>query len=332
MSLYRAETRRLTKRRLTRIFVVLALLALTAVAAGTALISKQHTPQVLAAAQADADAAYQEQLRYTAEDKKRCEVDPAQYGGNCDNLWQPTQQDFPAESYLPPIFDFRDGFPDMVVVLAALLALAAFVVGASFVGVEWRTGGMMNLLLWRPQRLRVLSTKLAALLVGLTTLTVLTAAVWTVAFWAIGKYRGEVGRLTSGVWQSFGLTGLRALGLVLVAGALGFGLASIGRHTAAAFGVALGVVVVFQFGLGAVLEMAKVKFAQAYLLPYWIGAWMYKKQEVFDYNAPCDFSATNGCEPPMFTITWQMAGGLMAGVVALVLIAAMWTMRSRDLT
>ena len=39
-------------------------------------------------------------------------------------------------------------------------------IGASFVGAEWNSGGMMNLLLWRPQRLKVLSTKLAALLAG----------------------------------------------------------------------------------------------------------------------------------------------------------------------
>ena len=59
----------------------------------------------------------------------------------------------------------------MITTLAALLALVAFVIGASFVGAEWNSGGMMNLLLWRPQRLQVLGTKLAALLVGLTALT-----------------------------------------------------------------------------------------------------------------------------------------------------------------
>ena len=40
---------------------------------------------------------------------------------------------------------------------AAILALVGFVIGASFVGAEWSTGGMMNLLLWRPKRLTVCS-------------------------------------------------------------------------------------------------------------------------------------------------------------------------------
>jgi len=51
----------------------------------------------------------------------------------------------------------------MVTTFAAVLALVAYIVGASFVGAEWSSGGMMNLLLWRPRRLQVLGTKLAVL-------------------------------------------------------------------------------------------------------------------------------------------------------------------------
>ena len=95
--------------------------------------------------------------------------------------------------------------------------------------------------------------------------------------------------MTSGAWQSIAADGVAGLALVLVAARSGFGLASIGRHTAMALGVAIGVVIVFQFGLGTVLAMAKVKFAEAYLLPLWMIAWMGKKYEVQDYNS-CDFS------------------------------------------
>ncbi|GAA4594037.1 ABC-type transport system involved in multi-copper enzyme maturation permease subunit [Actinoplanes octamycinicus] len=331
MSLYRAETRRLTKRRFTIFFVLLALVVLGLVAAGVAVTNHKATPAVVAAAQADADRDFQEQTKLAAQEKVRCAERPADYPEGCDALWTPTKDQFQAENYMPSQFDFRNNFPAMLITFAALLALAAFIIGASFVGAEWNSGGMMNLLLWRPQRLRVLSTKLAALLVWLTGLSVVTGAVWTGVFWVIATQRGTTAKMTSGAWQSIGLMGLRGLALVLVAGAVGFGIASIGRHTAAALGAAIGVIVVFQFGLGVVLSLAQARFADLYLLPTWIAAWMFKSFEVTDYNAPCVFSA-NGCEPPTYTLTWQLAGSVFAALSIIIVGAAMWTIRKRDIT
>ena len=95
---------------------------------------------------------------------------------------------------MPATFDFRKKFGDMIITFAAILALIAFVIGASFVGAEWSSGGMMNLLLWRPQRLKVLGTKLVALLVGLTVLTVVVAAAWTGIFVLIAEPARHHGR------------------------------------------------------------------------------------------------------------------------------------------
>ncbi|BCY15241.1 ABC transporter permease subunit [Actinoplanes sp. L3-i22] len=332
MSLFRAETRRVSKRRFTRFFVLMALLVLGLVAGGTAYSHEKTTASTRAAAEARADQEYQDQLRYADQAKQECQKDPASYGGNCDGLIPPTRDQIPADQFLTPPFSFREDFPVMVTVWAALLALVAFVIGASFVGAEWNSGGMMNLLLWRPQRVRVLSTKLSALLTWLFGLSVLTGAAWTGLFWLIATLRGTTGGMTPGTWQSLGLTGLRGLGLVLVAGAIGFGVASIGRHTAAALGAAIGVIVIFQFGLAIVLSLARVRFYEIYLLPAWIGAWMAKSYEVIDNNAPCDYSAVNGCEAPTYTVTWEMAGGLFAAVSVIIVGAAMWTIRSRDIT
>jgi ABC-type transport system involved in multi-copper enzyme maturation permease subunit len=190
---------------------------------------------------------------------------------------------------------------------------------------------MMNLLLWRPQRLKVLSTKLVAVLVALTVLTVVTAAAWTAVFAFIARERGSLDNMTAGAWRSFALMEVRALALVVVAGAVGFGLASIGRHTAMALGVAIGVVVLLQFGLGTVLSLANVKFFQAYLIPFWVAAWMDKSVRLEDTQA-CNFSATSGCQPDVLTLTWPMAGGLLAVVFVAVVGAALWTMRARDVT
>nr|BFE67450.1 hypothetical protein GCM10020092_007510 [Actinoplanes digitatis] len=152
----------------------------------------------------------------------------ANHPPGCD-IYQPSRRDYLAEYYLEETFNFRVEFGDMIITLAAMLAVMAFLVGATFVGAEWSSGGMMNLLLWRPQRLRVLGTKLGALLVALTALTVPISAAWTGLFVALATQRGTMYSMTSGAWQSFVLMELRGLVLVLVAGAIGFALASIGR-------------------------------------------------------------------------------------------------------
>jgi ABC-type transport system involved in multi-copper enzyme maturation permease subunit len=336
VSLYRAETRRLTKRRFTRWLVIGSLAVLAMVAIGVALTNQKVGPVQVEEAKVRATANYQENLRYAEQELARCQAAPgtadaANYPADCSTMYMPTEADYDYHDYMDSTFDFKANFGNMITTWAALLALAAFVIGASYVGAEWSTGGMMNLLLWRPQRLKVLGTKLAALLAGLAALSVVVALLWTGLFVLIASLRGTLDGMTSGAWQSFALTELRGLTLILVAGAVGFGLASLGRHTALALGAVVGAVVVFQFGLVTVLSLAQVKYAEAWLLPTWALAWMDKKLVLQDYNA-CNFSAISGCQPPELTLTWPMAGGLMAVVVVLVVGAAMWTMRNRDIT
>jgi len=336
VSLYKAETRRLIKRRFTKWLVAGSLVVLAAILAGIFLTNQKSSPEVIAKAKAEATQQYQQAVQRTASDKQACVAaqgtpNASQWPSNCDDLYQPTPEDFDYRSYMPSTFEFSKNFTVMVTTLAAIFALMAFVIGASFVGAEWSSGGMMNLLLWRPQRLKVLGTKLVALLVGMGVLTAAALAAWTGLFWIVATLRGTTTGMTAGAWQSVALTETRATVLVLTAAALGFGLASLGRHTAMALGAAIGVVILFQFGLVTVLSMAKVKFAEALLVPYWVQAWMDKSVKIEDYNS-CDFSSTQGCQPATLTITWPMAGGVLAVALVLVVGAAMWTMRSRDVT
>ncbi|BCJ53729.1 hypothetical protein Asp14428_52040 [Actinoplanes sp. NBRC 14428] len=327
MSLYTAETRRLTKRRFSRFFLLGVVVVLALIAGGMFFSNQKNTPEVVAAAQAKADREFQQAVVQSEAEKKACAAQP---GSDCANMWTPTRDDFQAEWYMPSTFDFREQFGAMETALAAILAVMAFVIGASFVGAEWTSGGMMNLLLWRPQRIKVLSTKLGALLVTLSVVTVVISLIWTGIFAVIGNLRGTMEGMTSGAWQSVMLMELRGLGLVLFAGAVGFGLASLGRHTAVAMGVAIGVVVLFQFGLGTVLSLAGVKFLEAYLIPTWAAAWVDKSVKLEDWNA-CNVSP-DGCVPDTLTITWPMAGGVFGAVLVLVVGLAMWTLRSRDIT
>lgn len=341
MSLVRAELRRLSKRRMTRWMLLLVLGLMATVAIVMALENQKPGPAAQAEAEAAAAREFQEQQGWMEQEIAACEeahetgVDDDFYPADCEEIrtWYPSQEEM-VEWNLPPTFEFRDEFPAMITVFAALLSMFAFVVGASVVGAEWRTGGMMNLLLWRPRRLQVLGSKLTALLGTLVGLGVLLGAAWTAVFWLIATYRGVTDGMTDGTWQSLALTGVRGITLVLVAGTIGFAIASIGRHTAAAMGAAIAAIVVGVAGVGIIAEgLLQLQFFERWMWTTYVTAWLDKTAVLRDWSVPCIPSGESGeCEVPQYEITWQVAGVGMAVLVALLLGAAMWQIRRRDVT
>ncbi|MGK5442067.1 ABC transporter permease subunit [Micromonospora sp. URMC 105] len=337
MSLYRTELRRLTKRRFTRWSALLGLLVLTAVVVGVFFTNQKIDAGTRAQAERAAEQQWQQDVRSNEQYRAECEKaktsgtgQPSQYPDDCAMIQPPPREAIQAEWFLPSTFDFRSNFGDTLLPLAAILALVGFVVGASFVGAEWSTGGMMNLLLWRPKRLTVLLTKLAALLSGLLAVAVPATVLWFGSFWLVANLRGSTAKMTSGTWQSFALAGLRGVVLALVAATIGFALASLGRHTAMALGGVVALMVVGQFGLGVLLEMAGVRFAAAWLLPTYVLAWMQKKVTLEDWDS-CQATYFGECKPETLTITWQQSSVLLAVGLTVILGAALWTMRRRDI-
>ena len=338
MSLYTTELRRLSKRRFARYMTLLGVLVLVGVAVGMFFTNHKIGPAEIAAAQRAAEQQYQQNLQQTNQMRQECvqskaagSQDKDRFPANCEEIMPAPREAFDPKWNLPATFDFRNEFGATLTTFTAVLTLIAFVVGASFVGAEWSSGGMMNLLLWRPQRLRVLLTKLGALLSSVLAVVLVAAAGWTAAFWATGTYRGSTAKMTSGAWQSFGLTGLRGLTLVLVAAVIGFALASLGRHTALALGGVLGIAVIGQFGLGVVLAMARVRFVEAWLLPTYLLAWMQKTVTLKDWNS-CMVSFSGECQPKTMDITWTDTSVLLVVGVVLALGSALWVMRRRDIT
>ncbi|MBW6433431.1 ABC transporter permease subunit [Actinoplanes hulinensis] len=334
MSLVRAETRRLFRRRLTSVLLIGVVLVLAAIAASTFVSNEKASPAQVAAAKQQAERQYQEAAADAEAEKQRCltaapgTAEAEKYPPNCADIYTPRPSEFEYVWYLPETFDLRDEFPDMISLFAVLMAAAAYLIGATFVGAEWHSGAMMNLLLWRPQRLVVLGTKLGVFLGWLAGVTVLLGAAWAGAFRLIAEFRGDTGPMTSGVWQSFGLMGLRGLGLVLAAGAIGFALASLGRHTGMALGALIGLTAV-QIGVYVLAGFSGLKFPEAYLVPLWGYVWLYQREVLEDWS--CDGMTGGGdCAAETFTMTWQMAGAGSAVVLAVVVGAAMWAMRVRD--
>jgi ABC-2 type transport system permease protein len=338
MSLYRTELRRLAKRRVTR--VMLGLLALTMVGIVLALgaSSQRIGPEQLAAAQATADDHYEQNRREHERTVQECRAAEARgeedvvarYGPDCGADFAPKREDFSADWFLPYQFNFRLEFAGMLTIFVGLMGAFAFMVGASFVGAEWSSGGMANLLLWRPERATVLGAKLGALLTALTGLAVGLGALWTGGIWLVAEIAGTTDGMTTGAWTSFALTGARLLGLVLVAGAVAFGLASLGRHTATAFGVLVAVLVVGEVGLHILLDEVGAAFPGRFLPSTYLLAWMEKSWLLVDFSS-CGPSA-GVCRPAEYLVTWQQSGALFAVVAALVLGAAFWAIRRRDVS
>ncbi|MEV7330785.1 ABC transporter permease subunit [Micromonospora sp. NPDC093244] len=338
MSLFRTELRRLTKRRFTRYMTLLGLLVLAAVVVGVFFTNQKIGADQLARAERQAEQQYQEQVRWSEQERSACEqakkagtASDGRYPDDCSMITAPPREQIEAEWFLPSTFDFRKTFDETLVPFAAILALVGFVVGASFVGAEWSTGGMMNLLLWRPKRLTVLLTKLAALLTGILAVTLPAAVLWFAGFWGVATFRGSTEKMTSGAWQSFVLTGLRGVALVLVLTTIGFALASLGRHTAMALGGVVALMVVGQFGLGILLSMASVKFAEAWLLPTYALAWMTKTVTLQNWDS-CNATYYGECKPETMDITWQQSSVLFSIGVVVILGAALWAMRRRDIS
>ncbi|WP_117209684.1 ABC transporter permease subunit [Allorhizocola rhizosphaerae] len=327
MSLVKAENRRLFKRRMTKWSLVIGVLILAAIFAGIFFSHQKSTPQAIAAAEAQAEQQYQQAIKdWETRDKALCESS----GRPAETCVPPQREWFQGEHLLPPSFSFKGAFGDLLIIWAAIMAMIAFLIGATFVGAEWSSGAMMNLLTWRPKRMSVLGTKLGVLLGGMTIVGVVTFALWTGGLWLTGQYRGDTNGMTSGTWQSFGLSGLRGIGMILLFATLGFTIASIGRHTALAMGLAIGVIVVGQIGLSIVLQIARVAYAEQYLIPVHMTAWLNKQITLTDYSGSVS-CGPNGCDAPQKVLTYTDSGLLGLGLALVIAAIAFWSIRRRDI-
>lgn len=117
-----------------------------------------------------------------------------------------------------------------------LIGLTTFLVAASFVGAELSSGSLANWLTFVPERWRVYTSKLVAVIAFALVVAVAAAAFMLgVAMLMAAIYDVEITRLPS----LAGLAG-RAAVVALITAVLGFAVALVTRHTAAAIGVLLG--------------------------------------------------------------------------------------------
>jgi hypothetical protein len=321
VNLVRAELARLVTRRFTQVMVVLLLAAFGVTLATT--MSSTHRPTDAEVAQAEGRAETERaSMRRIQDQCERAQRPDAPFDlkvrfehVNCGDF---DPDEVRTEIFLPGVFSFTGSIRDLVMFLSAFLALFGFLVGASFVGAELTSGGMTNLLLWRPRRLQVLAAKLGTLLAGVTGLAVVATLLFLGTFWALAEVAGLPGEQTGQFWGDLAAVCLRGIGLALVAASIGFAVATVGRHTSAAVGVLAGYAVVWEIGARVVMEIVQTEQPERWMLSSYLAAWM---------NGRLDL--TIGDDPDV--LRWWHAGLLFAGLLGVIVGGAFAQFRRRDL-
>lgn len=166
---------------------------------------------------------------------------------SCEQVVPPASQMVRDKQFhLTDLWAGEDGGDSLLEVTAVFLAIGALMGGATFIGGEWRWGTITTLLMWEPRRARVFVAKavtvvlltfvIGIVLQGLVGLSVLPAALW----------RGTTAGMDAEWWRGVIGAVLRASGLAAGAALLGYAVASIGRNTAAALGMAFAYVSIFE--------------------------------------------------------------------------------------
>ncbi|MGI5244835.1 ABC transporter permease subunit [Dactylosporangium sp. CA-139066] len=326
--LFAAEWSRLFSRRVTLVTLILIATLLALLTFGFTLTRSTPTPAEIESARVNAASAadiWDHNVEHCSNVQSGTDTaGPGErFPRGCDYGPRPTP-----ESMLDYGFSFHRQWPSLFYTAAIVLTVSGFVLGASFVGVEWSSGGMANLLLWAPRRTSVLAAKLLAACAGVGLISVVYLGVWTGAFMLVAAGNGTVSQMTAPEFGSLLLTAVRVVLLALAGTTLGFSIASLGRHTSTALGVGMAYLLVYELGTLVLFSVIQtVDYSQQYRLSSYIAAWLTKS---FTFDADVA-SCRTGCVPKAgFSGSWEQGGLVIAAVVAVVALASFVSMRRRD--
>lgn len=223
MRLVSAELSRLLGRRFT---VIALILVLAAIGAFQLAVGSSLRPPT-AAEQAAGQVQLAEARRYWAENEKDCT--DANNPPDC-RYPEPQAADYAFNS------SFEEVVTGSLQVSIYLVALTALMIAGSFIGAEYSSGSIANWLSFIPRRGRVFASKLVTVL-GFS--AVVSALATGLALAAALVLAAAYGVPTGGLSPHLALLGRGVLAAVALA-TLGFCIALVGRHTAAAIGALLG--------------------------------------------------------------------------------------------
>ena len=134
----------------------------------------------------------------------------------------------------------RFGLQGVIPSIAIFLLVLSVVVGASFMGAEYKFGTVENLLLWEPRRTKVIGTKFAAGFVSSTVLTALVLSALAALLYIVAAIKGTTGGVDGRFWIDLA----SVIGRAAVTGGLFFiiamSVAVLARNTTASVGLILG--------------------------------------------------------------------------------------------
>jgi len=252
MRLFGAEMRRFLARRAV-VLLLIAGIGLSLFIVGAELW--HHRPVSEAAMQAAQEQVETEsQRRVVQRQYERCLEHPRRYGGNCNNVL-PQLEWFLSENPLEPLQSLKTVSLPIVVTLGFMALLA----GTSFLGAEFSSGSISNVLLFEPRRWRVWLAKMAATgtVVGLVAIVTVVLGYGTItAFgmaWTDVSYTGDQ-------WWALAYRALRVVLVIGGAALLGAALTAALRSTIAAVGLVLGYLLVGEALLRAVFIEQTVRW------------------------------------------------------------------------
>lgn len=219
------ELGRFWSRRLFRVLMILAMLAL--VTAGVIALFVSDSAENAAA-------------RIEAERQAQIESCVSSFEGAQDlppEIADDTES-FCAEQVF--VEDPRFPYNDMTGILQGLgipLLMIGWLVGASFVGAEWHNRTMTTMLTWEPRRARLFIAKLIAVVIGVTLMLAFLQLFALLAFLPAGVFVGNMSGIDGAWWADLFGQVARTCGVGVLVAAFGISLAMIGRNTAAALGV-----------------------------------------------------------------------------------------------
>ncbi|MFT4216976.1 MAG: ABC transporter permease subunit [Micropruina sp.] len=226
-----AELNRWFSRRLVWVVLLSGALLAVLIVAGAAISTRPMQGAELAAAEQE----YAEALKEAEQMHAEC-LKEATFPQECDGMWTPERDDFVRQ---PPAYaDLAGGMAQAGTMIAAY---AALLLGASFIGAEFKTGSLGTWLTFVPSRIPVLVSKAVATLVGVVTLGVVVIGLFQAGAAGIVLAWSGADALQPApdAWAVAG----RGVVLTLLAGLTGFGLAALFGSTVGPIGVLLGAMV-----------------------------------------------------------------------------------------
>ncbi len=306
MSLLLAEVRRLLSRRAV-VLLLVAGLVLTALV--TAAVAWEGRPI------SESERSFgQEQYR---QELAACEENPRRYGGG--RGFECADAVMPAEAYTYRQVLTPDGvLNDLLLTMSTLLGLVALVIGTTFVGAEWVSGSMSNLLLFEPRRGRVWLAKVVAVAVVATAFTTLVLGLALAGSLAAAVSWSESSWGSTRSWYA-AYSILRGISVVVAIAVVGVALTLALRSTIATVGLAFGYVLAGEAMLRAINREA-------------VEPWLLSSHMLAFLSGELKLYGDSFTRRPEVTVLHLQTSAIYLGALMLVLLVVSWlTFRRRDI-